>query len=140
MSVSDLLQRVQSLTEEGNAVEEAIRIVDGEISKCKTEMEMIKQRCINTEREIQGSEAANSKNVIVSLVNWEYEFLVTFHIESLASFDVASRGICRRQTTTSTAFSREWINSGRSVHSIGNMKTENTRRYGGGQEDTETLM
>ncbi|KAK8818913.1 hypothetical protein WA577_003023, partial [Blastocystis sp. JDR] len=61
----------QALTEEGNAVEEEIRAADGAISKCKAERDVIKQQCINTEKEIQAVIAADSKQMIGSFVNWE---------------------------------------------------------------------
>ena len=67
MSVSNLLQRVQALTEEGNAVEEEIRAADGAISKCKAETDVI---------------AADSKQMIGSFVNWESIRLAIFIVES----------------------------------------------------------
>ena len=82
MSVSNLLQRVQALTEEGNAVEEEIRAADGAISKCKAERDAIKQQCINTEKEIQAVIAADSKQMIGSFVNWEFIRLAIFIVES----------------------------------------------------------
>lgn len=82
MSVSNLLQRVQALTEEGNAVEEEIRAADGAISKCKAERDAIKQQCINTEKEIQAVIAADSKQMIGSFVNWESIRLAIFIVES----------------------------------------------------------
>lgn len=82
MSVSNLLQRVQALTEEGNAVEEEIRAADGAISKCKAERDVIKQQCINTEKEIQAVIAADSKQMIGSFVNWESIRLAIFIVES----------------------------------------------------------
>lgn len=82
MSVSNLLQRVQALTEEGNAVEEEIRAADGAISKCKAETDVIKQQCINTEKEIQAVIAADNKQMIGSFVNWESIRLAIFIVES----------------------------------------------------------
>lgn len=82
MSVSNLLQRVQVLTEEGNAVEEEIRAADGAISKCKAETDVIKQQCINTEKEIQEVTAADNKQMIASFVNWECIRFSLFIVES----------------------------------------------------------
>lgn len=82
MSVSNLLQRVQALTEEGNAVEEEIRTADEAISKCKAETDVIKQQCINTEKEIQAVIAADNKQMIGSFVNWECIRLAIFIVES----------------------------------------------------------
>lgn len=82
MSVSNLLQRVQTLTEEGNAVEDEIRAADGAISKCKAETDVIKHQCINTEKEIQVVTVADSKQMIASFVNWECIRLAVFIVES----------------------------------------------------------
>lgn len=48
----------------------------------KAETDVIKQQCINTEKEIQALIAADSKQMIGSFVNWESIRLAIFIVES----------------------------------------------------------
>ena len=74
MEVSVLLQKLDSLNEEGKGIQNEIQSVDAKLAKCKMDTELAKQQVVNIDKELDSMSVVDEKRSIALRVDFEWVF------------------------------------------------------------------
>lgn len=74
MEVSVLLQKLDSLNEEGKGIQNEIQSVDAKLAKCKMDTELAKQQVVNIDKELDSMSVVDEKRSIALRVDFECVF------------------------------------------------------------------